>query len=95
MLLSACGTSRVNVTTEAVERANLDANKPPPLELRPVKWEVTNQCTADNDARFMLNSRNFENLSKNTEDVQNRLHLYDNIIDKQEEFYENTIDFND
>lgn len=87
VILTSCSTS---VITKPIERATLDVEVPPPLKLRQIDWKV---LKVDSSVYFTLTPKEFEDLSKNAEDVQNRLFLDYNIILKYKEFYEpNTLD---
>ena len=82
--LSGCLTSR-DITTKPLDRLSLDIVRPKPLQLRQVQWKVIKH---DQVVYFSLDAKNFENLTKNIEDAQNRLFLQNSIITKQIEFYE-------
>lgn len=82
VILSSCVTT--SVKTVPIERVSLDIQIPQPLNLRTVKWKVHK---INGDIYFSLDEKNFKYLSKNTEDVQNRLYLQHSIIKKQKEFY--------
>lgn len=90
LVLATCftltGCESFKVITEALDRPTLGITQPAPLDLRPVEWRVFNY---ENTPYYALDSKNYENLSKNTEDIQNRLFLDEEIIKKQESFYEN------
>ena len=81
IMLTGCA-STLTVKTDPIERVSLDIVLPDPLILRNVEWSV------NGSAQFILDAENFENLSKNAEDVQNRLFLQHTIISKQKEFYD-------
>lgn len=82
--LSGCLTT--SIKTKPIERAKLEIERPEPLKLRTVYWKVLEY---DQVTYFALDTTNFSNLAKNTEDAQNRLYLQNVIIDKQQQFYEN------
>ncbi len=86
VILSGCST--FSVFTKPIERTHLDIQVPAPLKLRSVDWKVVK---TNNKIYFSLDSKNFGRLTKNTEDVQNRLYLQTKIIEKQQEFYETPI----
>lgn len=88
ILLSSClllsGCFGFNVKTMPIERQPLTIEKPSPLQLRETKFKVLKY---EDLTYYALDSKGFAALSKNTEDVQNRLFLYDQIIEKQQEYY--------
>lgn len=84
LILSGC--SSFTVMTESPERAELETSLPSPLELRRTNWRILKQ---NDNVYFSLNTENFQNLTRNIEDLQNRLFLQRNIIIEQREFYKN------
>ena len=83
LILTSCET--LSVTTEPIERPKLEVSIPEPLKLRETEWTVLD---VEDKTYFALDTKGFENLAKNAEDVQNRLHLQQKIIYSYKEFYE-------
>lgn len=86
IVLTLTGCSTFSVKTEPTVKPSLDISIPGPVSLRPVEWNV---LIIENTPYYALDAENFENLSVNTEILQNRLNLQRNIILKQKEYYEN------
>jgi len=80
------GCSHLTVDTQSIERPKLGLTVPSPLELRPTQFKILKY---EDKMYFALDTEGYENLSKNTEDIQNRLYVYHNIIKQQKEYYEN------
>lgn len=82
MLLTGCGTtSRVSFIEAKRPVPKIDV--PPPLNPLPVTFKLLEH---DDVVYFSLDSNNYENLAKNTEDVQNRLFYYHKLIDSLQDF---------
>lgn len=62
----------------------LEIPKPDPLSLYVVEWDVR---VIEDKPLYTLNQKNFENLSKNTEMIQNRISLDNTIIQSYEKYY--------
>ena len=86
VLLTGCSET-FKIATEEVARPKLGISIPEPLKLRDTDWKV---IKVDDVTYFGLTADEFTDLTKNTEDVQNRLYLYHSIIEKQQDYYEKT-----
>lgn len=87
ILLSSCA-SGIDVTTSPIKRSNLNIPIMEPLNMDNVQWKVI----VENDKpSYCVNNQNFVNLANNMEKVQNRLKLQYEVIKKQKEYYETTL----
>lgn len=76
LILSGCCLFSDNKLTESVHEYNL----PAPLELNNVEWSVIEHNGYN---YYSLDSRNFSNLSLNMQEVQDRLYLYQTMLETQ------------
>jgi len=76
LFLVGCSWFQVDRPTETV----LSHNLPAPLELNSVEWKVIQY---NNLTYYSLDSQNFTNLSLNMQEVQDRLHLYNTLLESQ------------
>lgn len=81
LFLSACATEKTVFIEK--QRATTEIVLPEPLHLRSVAFRVDN---SEDNVYYILDNISYENLVKNTEDVQNRLYYYHNVISKQQNF---------
>lgn len=83
--LSSCGSTKVTVSQDSKPTLNL--SKPAPLKMRKIEWAVPTDT-----GLYCLDEKSFDNLTKNTVDIQNRLILDRTIIEKYKQFYESKYD---
>lgn len=85
VILTGCSTS---IDVKPSERLQLNLDLPQPLTLESVEWDV---LIVNDTPYFSLDESNFKRLNLNTERVQNRLHLQQQIIESQRKFYEENL----
>ena len=76
VILAGCSMFNDTLPTNALSSTNL----PNPLVMNSVEWSVIN---LDDNVRYCVNTSNFSNLSLNMQLVQDRLYLYQTIIENQ------------
>lgn len=84
-LLSCGGTVKPEITVTPDPKPVLQIpEKDIPLKLAPVEWRVV---VLDGKAYYMLDTKNYSNLSKNMENIQSKLNVYKQSLDKQSQYY--------
>ena len=83
MILTGC--SHLGITTQPRETPKLEVTLPAPLELENITWKV---FSYNDITYFGLDSKNYEALSRNTEQIQNRLDYLQSVVEQQKYFYE-------
>jgi len=79
------GCESLNIKTQPRETAKLELQLPKPLELENVKWKL---LSMDGTTYYAVTSKGYEALSRNTEQVQNRIIYLQNLTTEQKFFYE-------
>lgn len=76
VILAGCSMFNDTLPTNTLSSTNL----PNPLVLNSVEWSVIN---LDDNVKYCVNTSNFSNLSLNMQLAQDRLYLYQSIIENQ------------
>lgn len=84
LFLSGCSFLQ-DIQTKPVEKAQLALERPGPLELAPIEWQVK---SSNGQAQYVLDQENYNNYELNQEALQNRLLLDETIIDGYQSYYE-------
>jgi len=82
-----------------VPRANLNLDKPTPLELENLRWIIITSENADEVFKKLeeqgidpvlwgLTDKDFEMLAKNFARIRNQLKITNDLLDKYKEYYE-------
>lgn len=100
LFLSGCSSvKKLEIFKQEVPRANLNLEKPTPLEMEKIHWHIiTSKNAAEVFAKleadgidpvlFGLTDKDFEMLSKNFAKIRNQLKVQNDLIDKYKDYYE-------
>ena len=105
-LTNCSGVKQLEIFKEEVPRAELNLEKPTPLELENLKWIIINSKNADEVFKKLeeqgidpvlwgLTDKDFELLAKNFARIRNQLKITNDLLDKYKEYYEPTEDKNE
>ena len=105
-LTNCSGVKQLEIFKEEVPRAELNLEKPTPLELENLKWIIINSNNADEVFKKLeeqgidpvlwgLTDKDFELLAKNFARIRNQLKITNDLLDKYKEYYEPTEDKNE
>lgn len=83
ILLSACSSTGINLKP----RTALNLDKPEPLILQPVEFEIKK---SEKETFYILDEKNFSNFMINQESLQNRIILDEMTIKSYIDYYEGT-----
>ena len=98
-LTSCSGVKKLSIFKEEVPRANLNLDKPTPLELENLRWIIITSENADEVFKKLeeqgidpvlwgLTDKDFEMLAKNFARIRNQLKITNDLLDKYKEYYE-------
>jgi hypothetical protein len=102
-LTSCSGVKKLEIFKEEVPRAQLNLEKPTPLELENLKWIIITSENADEVFKKLeeqgidpvlwgLTDKDFELLAKNFARIRNQLMITNDLLDKYKEYYEEETD---
>ena len=98
-LTSCSGIKQLEIFKQEVPRANLNLDKPTPLQLENLKWIIITSENADEVFKKLeeqgidpvlwgLTDKDFELLAKNFARIRNQLKITNDLLDKYKEYYE-------
>ena len=98
-LTSCAGVKKLEIFKEEVPRAQLNLEKPTPLELENLRWIIITSENADEVFKKLeeqgidpvlwgLTDKDFELLAKNFARIRNQLKITNDLLDKYKEYYE-------
>ena len=98
-LTSCSGVKKLSIFKEEVPRAQLNLEKPTPLELENLRWIIITSENADEVFKKLeeqgidpvlwgLTDKDFELLAKNFARIRNQLKITNDLLDKYKEYYE-------
>ena len=102
-LTSCSGVKKLEIFKEEVPRAQLNLEKPTPLQLENLKWIIITSENAEelfkkleeqgiDPVLWGLTDKDFELLSKNFARIRNQLMITNDLLDKYKEYYEEETD---
>ena len=103
LLTSCAGVKKLEIFKEEVPRAQLNLEKPTPLELENLRWIIITSENADEVFKKLeeqgidpvlwgLTDKDFELLAKNFARIRNQLMITNDLLDKYKEYYEEETD---
>ena len=107
LFLTGCsGVKKLSIFKEEVPRAQLNLEKPTPLELENLRWIIITSENAEEVFKKLeeqgidpvlwgLTDKDFELLAKNFARIRNQLKITNDLLDKYKEYYEPTEDKNE
>ena len=101
-LTSCSGVKKLSIFKEEVPRANLNLDKPTPLELENLRWIIITSENADEVFKKLeeqgidpvlwgLTDKDFELLAKNFAQIRNQLKITNDLLDKYKKYYETDV----
>ena len=101
-LTSCSGVKKLSIFKEEVPRAQLNLEKPTPLQLEELQWIIITSENADEVFKKLeekgidpvlwgLTDKDFELLSKNFARIRNQLKITNDLLDKYKEYYETDV----
>lgn len=98
-LTSCSGVKELSIFKEEVPRAELNIEKPTPLELEELQWIIITSENAEEVFKKLeekgidpvlwgLTDKDFEMLAKNFARIRNQLKITNDLLDKYKEYYE-------
>ena len=98
-LTNCAGVKKLEIFKEEVPRAQLNLEKPTPLELENLRWIIITSENADEVFKKLeeqgidpvlwgLTDKDFELLAKNFARIRNQLMVTNDLLDKYKEYYE-------
>ena len=101
-LTSCSGVKKLSIFKEEVPRAQLNLEKPTPLELENLRWIIITSKNADEVFKKLeeqgidpvlwgLTDKDFELLAKNFARIRNQLKITNDLLDKYKEYYETDV----
>ena len=98
-LTSCSGVKKLSIFKEEVPRAQLNLEKPTPLQLENLRWIIITSENADEVFKKLeeqgidpvlwgLTDKDFELLAKNFARIRNQLKITNDLLDKYKEYYE-------
>ena len=98
-LTNCSGVKKLEIFKEEVPRAQLNLEKPTPLELENLRWIIITSENADEVFKKLeeqgidpvlwgLTDKDFELLAKNFARIRNQLKITNDLLDKYKEYYE-------
>ena len=99
LLTSCAGVKKLEIFKEEVPRAQLNLEKPTPLELENLRWIIITSENADEVFKKLeeqgidpvlwgLTDKDFELLAKNFARIRNQLKITNDLLDQYKEYYE-------
>ena len=103
LLTSCAGVKTLEIFKQEVPREKLNLEKPTPLEMEKIHWQIITSENADevfkkleadgiDPVLFGLTDKDFEMLSKNFAKIRNQLMQTNKLLDQYKEYYEETED---
>ena len=101
-LTNCSGVKKLEIFKEEVPRAQLNLEKPTPLELENLRWIIITSKNADEVFKKLeeqgidpvlwgLTDKDFELLAKNFARIRNQLKITNDLLDKYKEYYETDV----
>ena len=101
-LTSCSGVKKLSIFKEEVPRAQLNLEKPTPLELENLRWIIITSENAEEVFKKLeeqgidpvlwgLTDKDFEMLAKNFARIRNQLKITNDLLDKYKEYYETDV----
>ena len=101
-LTSCSGVKKLSIFKEEVPRAQLNLEKPTPLELENLRWIIITSKNADEVFKKLeeqgidpvlwgLTDKDVEMLAKNFARIRNQLKITNDLLDKYKEYYETDV----
>ena len=101
-LTSCSGVKKLSIFKEEVPRAQLNLEKPTPLQLEELQWIIITSENADEVFKKLeekgidpvlwgLTDKDFELLAKNFARIRNQLKITNDLLDKYKEYYETDV----
>ena len=101
-LTNCSGVKKLEIFKEEVPRAQLNLEKPTPLELENLRWIIITSENADEVFKKLeeqgidpvlwgLTDKDFELLAKNFARIRNQLKITNDLLDKYKEYYETEV----
>ena len=98
-LTSCSGVKELSIFKEEVPRAELNIEKPTPLELEELQWIIITSENAEEVFKKLeekgidpvlwgLTDKDFEMLAKNFARIRNQLKITNDLLDQYKEYYE-------
>ena len=98
-LTSCSGVKKLSIFQEEVPRAELNLEKPTPLQLEQLQWIIITSENAEEVFKkleqqgidpviFGLTDKDFQLLAKNFARIRNQLKITNDLLDKYKEYYE-------
>ena len=98
-LTSCSGVKKLSIFKEEVPRAQLNLEKPTPLELEQLQWIIITSENAEEVFKKLeeqgidpvlwgLTDKDFELLAKNFARIRNQLKITNDLLDEYKEYYE-------
>ena len=98
-LTSCSGIKQLEIFKQEVPRANLNLDKPTPLQLENLKWIIITSENADEVFKKLeeqgidpvlwgLTDKDFELLAKNFARIRNQLKITNDLLEEYKEYYE-------
>jgi hypothetical protein len=98
-LTNCSGVKQLEIFKQEVPRAQLNLEKPTPLELENLRWIIITSENADEVFKKLeeqgidpvlwgLTDKDFELLAKNFARIRNQLKITNDLLDKYKEYYE-------
>ena len=101
-LTSCSGVKKLSIFKEEVPRAQLNLEKPTPLQLEELQWIIITSENAEEVFKKLeekgidpvlwgLTDKDFEMLAKNFARIRNQLKITNDLLDKYKEYYETDV----
>ena len=98
-LTNCSGVKQLEIFKQEVPRAQLNLEKPTPLELENLRWIIITSANAEEVFKKLeeqgidpvlwgLTDKDFELLAKNFARIRNQLKITNDLLDKYKEYYE-------
>ena len=98
-LTSCSGVKKLSIFKEEVPRAQLNLDKPTPLQLEQLQWIIITSENAEEVFKKLeekgidpvlwgLTDKDFELLAKNFARIRNQMKITNDLLDKYKEYYE-------
>ena len=100
LILTGCsGVKKLSIFKQEVPRANLNLDKPTPLQLENLKWIIITSENAEEVFKKLeeqgidpvlwgLTDKDFELLAKNFARIRNQLKITNDLLEEYKEYYE-------
>jgi len=101
-LTNCAGVKKLEIFKEEVPRAQLNLEKPTPLQIEQLHWIIITSENAEEVFKkleeqgidpviFGLTDKDFELLAKNFARIRNQLKITNDLLDKYKEYYETEV----